>query len=217
MSDGRGVAKGWPWILGVALVGLLGVLAYLMTPDGDSAWGEPGDELADRGNGEAARTPGGPAELRAPAGEAPPPSRGDAPDEATGEGAARSSSLDPSSGPAREPSALAAALLDGGAARAPEAGVAHADDDEPERYIPGPPEEPVRMGPTPPETRHRRAVFVRDLLERRIDAMRREAEAAREAGDEARLRRATRTLDRLEAQRENANAQVRAAEATVEP
>lgn len=80
---------------------------------------------------------------------------------------------------------------------------------EPERRHPGPPEAPVRIAPTPPETKLRRAEFVRDLLDRRIDEMRREREVAREAGDEGRVRRTERAIERMEAQRPGIEQRVR--------
>lgn len=183
---GRG--KGWPWVLGVVLVGLLAVLAYLFTEGGDSSWGEPGDELSaeppvdgPRGDGESA--------IRAQ-GTQPPPLPGEP---------------DPAPADAVDPEELARLLFDGGWGP-PEAGLARLNDpvEEPE---PAPPipnealEEPLRMGPTAPQTAYRRAVFWRDMLGTRITNVRRQAEEAAERGDDAQAARLRRMVGRLEAQR----------------
>lgn len=205
-SDGSQRGRGWQWILGVALVGLFGVLAYLMMPDGDSGWGEPGDTLGeppDDGEAGASVTGGGGPELRAPEGQEPAyrvPRR----------------PTEPAPEPF-DPAELAAALYDGGRPP-PEAGLPlAAAEPAAESEAPAPPREPVRVGPTPPETALSRAVFWRDLLSSRIEALRREAEEARESGDEARLRRATRMIDRLEAQRPAVSQRVTELEAALPP
>jgi hypothetical protein len=208
VSEGRRSGIGWPWILGVALLGLLGVLAYLMVPTGDSAWGEPGDELAERRASGGGTVDTGRAELRAPEGEEPPVREVPQVEPET-----EIDVVPPVEPPEFDPEALAPLLFDGG--RPPEGEELAEPADEP--YIPGPPEEPVRMGPTAPETRLRRVEFWRDLLDQRVEAMRREAEAAREAGDAARLRRAERMLERLEAQRPGVNRRVRELEAELPP
>lgn len=189
---GRG--RGWPWVLGVSIAGLLAVLAYLFTEGGDSGWGEPGDELS-------ADEP----EPRMYDGESTIGAQGAQPPPLPGE---------PSPAPVAEvdPRELAALLFDGGWGP-PEAGLAQLNEDpyvaeveepaaepaeEPEPRAPTPPE---RIAPTAPQTAHRRAVFWRDMLSERITTLRRQAEEAAEQGDDALAARLRRMVGRLEAQR----------------
>lgn len=184
------------WILGALILGLLAVCFYLFAGEGEDDWGEPTDLGAERGD---VRSSPGPATIGSPDEET-----GGADDEAVAR-------PEPPAPPPLDREQLAELLLDGGqlspedelvlSPTLPPSARPSSDVSPADPSLPTAPTAPVRIGPTSPEAARDRAVFWRDLMEHRVATLQREVEEAAVSGDEARVARARRQIERLEAQR----------------